>query len=334
VGARFGLVMKSRLLGRSGLMVSEVGFGAWAIGGSWGPVDEADANAALDAAIAAGVTFIDTADVYGDGRSERLVAAACQRSGRPIVVATKIGRRGPLEVASYRPENLLAWVDRCRENLERETLDLVQLHCPPTDVYYHPEIFAAMDDLVASGRVAHYGVSVERVEEGLKAIEYPGVETVQIIYNIFRQRPARLFFPEAARRQVGIIVRVPLASGLLTGKLRPETRFHPDDHRSFNRHGEQFDAGETFAGVDYATGLAAVEEIRALLPDGVPMAAFALRWILMSSAVSTVIPGARNAEQARANAAAAALPPIDAETMKRLADLYGERIAPLVDQRW
>ena len=324
-----------RTLGRTGRQVSEIGFGAWQIGGDWGEVDEESALATLNAAADAGVTFFDTADVYGDGRSERLVGRLLrERSGERLTVATKMGRRLDQTVENYSPEHFRAWNDRSRENLGVETLDLVQLHCPPTDLYYHPEVFADLDAMVGEGRIAAYGVSVERVEEALKAIEYPGVATVQIIFNPFRQRPAGVFFAEAARRGVGVIVRVPLASGLLSGKYTRETTFGADDHRTFNRAGEAFDVGETFAGVPFEVGLDAVEELRLLVPDGATLAQLALRWILMHDAVSTVIPGARSPDQARANAAAADLPPLDAAAMDRVAKVYAERIAPHVHQRW
>ncbi len=327
--------MRQRRLGRTGRLVGEVGFGAWAIGGDWGEVTDADALAALHGAAEAGVTFYDTADVYGDGRSEQLIGRfRRERADDELVVATKMGRRAPLDLGEYTPEHFAAWVDRSRENLGQDRLDLVQLHCLPTDVYYRPEIFAALDELVATGAVAAYGVSVERVEEALKAIEYDGVATVQIIHNIFRQRPAEQFFPAALARGVGVIVRVPLASGLLTGKLDASTTFAEDDHRRYNRHGEAFDVGETFAGVDYATGLEVVEELRALVPEGASLAQLALRFILMEDAVSTVIPGARNPEQARANAAAADLAPLADDTMAAIRRLYAERVRPLVHQRW
>jgi aryl-alcohol dehydrogenase-like predicted oxidoreductase len=291
--------------------------------------------ATLHAAADAGVTFFDTADVYGDGRSERLVGRLLrERAGEPLTVATKMGRRLEQTVANYSPAHFRAWNDRSRENLGVETLDLVQLHCPPTDLYYHPEVFADLDAMVEEGRIAAYGVSVERVEEALKAIEYPGVATVQIIFNAFRQRPAGVFFAEAARRGVGVIVRVPLASGLLSGRYTRATTFGADDHRTFNRGGEQFDVGETFAGVPYEVGLDAVEELRSLVDGDVALAQLALRWILMHDAVATVIPGARSPEQARANAAAAELPPLDAAAMERIAAVYAERIAPHVHQRW
>jgi aryl-alcohol dehydrogenase-like predicted oxidoreductase len=324
--------MLTRTLGR-GPAVSAIGFGAWQIGADWGDVDEDTALETLRAAVDAGVTFFDTADVYGDGRSERLIGRLLrERDG--LFVATKMGRRAPLDPDEYTLENFDAWTARSCENLGVETLDLVQLHCPPTDVYYRPEVFAALDELVRRGRIARYGVSVERVEEALKAIEYPNVATVQIIFNAFRQRPAGVFFAEAARRGVGVIVRVPLASGLLSGNYTRETTFGADDHRTFNRRGEQFDVGETFAGVPFEEGLDAVEALRPLVPGDATLAQFALRWILMHDAVSTVIPGARSPEQARANAAAADLPPLDDATLERVAAVYEQRIAPHVHQRW
>src|SRR4051812_36037860 len=327
--------MRTRTLGKTRREVSEVGFGAWQIGADWGSVGEDEALATLHAAADAGVTFFDTADVYGDGRSERLVGRLLrERASEPITVATKMGRRLDQTVANYSPEHFREWNDRSRANLGIDTLPLVQLHCPPTDLYYHPAVFEELEAMVAEGRIEAYGVSVERVEEALKAIEYPNVATVQIIFNPFRQRPVGLFFAEAARRGVGVIVRVPLASGLLSGKYTRETTFGPDDHRTFNRHGESFDVGETFAGVPFEAGLDAVEALRPLVPEGASMAQFALRWILMHDAVSTVIPGARNPEQARANAAAASLAPLDASVMAQVAAVYEQRIAPYVHQRW
>ena len=329
-------MMKTRTFGRAGRKVSEIGFGAWAIGGSWGEVEETDAAAALEAALDAGVTFIDTADVYGDGRSERIVAKVLKGRGRPdVFVATKAGRRLPAQaVAGYTYENLSGWIDRSLKNLEVETLDLVQLHCPPTDLYYHPEAFDALDRLKREGKIRDYGVSVERIEEGLKAIEYPGVVSVQIIFNIFRQRPAGLFFDVAKARGVAVIARVPLASGLLTGKLTANSTFAASDHRQFNRHGEAFDVGETFSGVPYEVGLAAVERIRPLVKGDATMAQVALRWILMFDAVTAAIPGAKNAAQARANAEAAELAPLSDADMKALQAVYDEDIRPYVHQRW
>jgi aryl-alcohol dehydrogenase-like predicted oxidoreductase len=326
--------MRHRPLGKTGLQVSEIGFGAWAIGGDWGDIDDEKSLQALHAAADAGVTFFDTADVYGDGRSERLIARFRKERREKIVVATKAGRRAPLDLKEYTVENFGAWIDRSRENLDVDRLDLVQLHSLPTDIYYHPEIFEAMDSFVQDGRIASYGVSVERVEEGLKAIEYPNVATVQIIYNLFRQRPAERFLSAARERNVGVIVRVPLASGLLTGKFNRDTQFSATDHRNFNRHGESFDVGETFSGVDYETALEVVEELRVLVPAKATMAQMALRWILMNDGVSTVIPGAKTPEQAQSNAAAAELPELPSSSMDRIETLYRERIAPLVHQRW
>ncbi|WP_027214096.1 aldo/keto reductase [Burkholderia sp. WSM2232] len=327
--------MKERKFGHAEKSVSEIGFGAWAIGGSWGDVAESDAKAALHAALDSGTTFIDTADVYGDGRSERIIADVLkERSGPRPFVATKAGRRLDPHVAQgYTAANLNAFVDRSLKNLEMERLDLVQLHCPPTEVYYRPEVFDAMDRMVAAGKISSYGVSVEKVEEGLKAIEYPGVKSVQIIYNIFRQRPAR-FIQEARERGVAVIVRVPLASGLLTGKMTRETTFAANDHRLFNRNGEAFDKGETFAGVPYDVALEAVDEIRSLVPQNATMAQFALRWILMNDGVTTVIPGAKNAAQAKANAEASELPPLTDSAMEVLRALYLQKIAPFVHQQW
>jgi len=328
--------MNTRTFGRTGWQVSEIGFGAWAIGGSWGNVSEDDARDALRAALEAGTTFIDTADVYGDGRSERIIRdVLASWNGPRSIVATKAGRRLSPHVASgYTRENLEAFIDRSLVNLGVERLDLVQLHCPPTEVYYRPEVFEALDAIAAKGKIKHYGVSVEKVEEALKAIEYPNVVSVQIIFNIFRQRPAELFFREAKARNIGVIVRVPLASGLLTGKLTRESTFAPDDHRNFNRHGEAFDVGETFAGVPYEVALDAVEAIRPLVPAQTTMAAFALRWILMHDAVSVVIPGAKSRAQAEANAAAATLPPLDPSTLQALRQIYEQKIAPHVHHRW
>jgi aryl-alcohol dehydrogenase-like predicted oxidoreductase len=327
--------MNYRRFGKTGWQVSEIGFGAWQIGASWGDVSEADAAAALNAAIDGGLTFIDTADVYGDGRSERIIASVLKHRSEDIRVVSKAGRRLPAQSADgYTRENLTGWIERTLKNLEIETLDLVQLHCPHPDVYYRPEVFGYLDDLVTAGKIRHYGVSVERVEEAVKAVEYPGVVSVQMIFNIFRQRPAERFFALAKEKDVAILARVPLASGLLTGKLSRQSIFSADDHRSFNRHGEAFDVGETFAGVPYEVGLEAVEALRPLVPAGVTMAQFALRWILMFDAVSVVIPGARNAAQAGGNVAASALEPLPAEVMDKVADIYARLIKPHVHQRW
>ncbi len=328
--------MRSRPFGRTGLTVGEIGFGAWAIGAAWGTVDDDQSVAALHAALDAGLDFIDTADVYGDGHSERLIARVLkERGGQRPFVATKAGRRLPKqEVAGYTAQNLQEWIDRSRRNLEVETLDLLQLHCPPTDAYYNPELFEHLERLVERGAIARYGVSVERVEEALKAIEYPNVASVQIIFNMFRLRPAQLFFAEAQRRGVAVIARVPLASGLLSGKFRADTRFEDSDHRKFNRNGEAFDVGETFSGVPYEVGLAAVEKLRPLVPEGATLAQLALRWILMHEAVSVVIPGAKNPQQALANLAAADLPAPSDEVMAAVAEVYEQDIKPYVHQRW
>jgi aryl-alcohol dehydrogenase-like predicted oxidoreductase len=338
--------MQYRVLGRTGMSVSTISFGAWAIGGSWG-VDDEESMRTLHAAIDSGVNFIDTADVYGDGRSERLVARLRrERPGETIHVATKAGRRLPVQTREgYSRGNLAGWIDRSLRNLETETIDLLQLHCPPSAVFGDAAVYAILDDLVTAGKIRHYGVSVERVDEALDAIRHPGVKTVQIIFNMFRLKPAEQFFPEAAKRQVGILARVPLASGLLTGKLTAASQFADDDHRKFNRDGEAFDKGETFSGVPYDVGLAAVEELRALLRPGLPaeapgakagetLAQLALRWTLMFDAVTCAIPGARTPEQARSNAAAADLPSLDRKTMDAVRDIYDRRIRGPVHQHW
>ncbi|WP_437618475.1 aldo/keto reductase [Sorangium sp. So ce1151] len=327
--------MEYRSLGRTGLRVSSVSFGAWAIGGTWGDVDDKESLAALHRAADRGVNFFDTADVYGDGRSEQLLARLRRERREEIVIATKAGRRlDAYDVASYSEQNLTAFVERSLKNLETEALDLLQLHCPPTDVYYRPAVFDALDRLVKAGKIRFYGVSVERVEEALKAIEYPGVQSVQIIYNVLRQRPAELFFPEAKRRQVGILARLPLSSGLLTGKMSAATTFAADDHRNFNREGAAFDKGETFSGVDYNLGLAVVEELRPLVPAGVSMAAWTMRWILMEDAVTCVIPGAKRPDQVDQNTSAADLPALPQETMAKIREIYDRRLRPAVHQLW
>lgn len=327
--------MNYRPFGRTGWQVSEIGFGAWAIGSEWGHVSEEDALDALRAAIKAGVNFIDTADVYGDGRSERLVGKVIKELPEKIYVATKAGRRlSPHTAEGYNRENLTAFVERSLTNLGVERLDLLQLHCPPTQVYYMPEVFGVLDDMIQTGKLQYYGVSVEKVEEALKAVEYPNVQSVQIIFNIFRQRPAERFFPLAEEKRVGILARVPLASGLLSGKMSRDTQFDESDHRKYNRRGEFFDVGETFSGVDFETGLAAVEELRALIPTGASMAQFALRWILMHPAVSLAIPGAKNPRQAQDNAAAVSLPALDEPAMRAIRGIYERRIREQVHQRW
>ncbi len=327
--------MQYRTLGRTGWKVSDISFGAWAIGGAWGTVSDAESLAALHAAVDAGVNFIDTADVYGMGRSERLIAQLKRERKDEIIVATKAGRRlSPHTADGYNRENLSGFIEDSLKNLATDCLDLVQLHCPPWEVYYRPELFGVLDDLVQAGKIRYYGVSVEKVEEALKAIEYPNVQTVQIIFNCLRQRPAELFFGEAKRRKVGILARVPLASGMLSGKLRRDSQFDKDDHRNFNRHGQAFDVGETFSGVDYGVALDAVEEIRKLLPPGVSMAQFALRWILMFDAITCAIPGGKRPEQVRENCAASDLPPLTPQVMNAVRDLYDRRIRRLVHARW
>jgi aryl-alcohol dehydrogenase-like predicted oxidoreductase len=327
--------MQYRELGRTGWKVSAVSFGAWAIGGAWGSVKDDESLAALHRAVELGVNFFDTADVYGDGRSERLLAQLRRQHRETITIATKAGRRlDPHVAAGYNRENLTAFVERNLMNLETETLDLLQLHCPPTEVYYMPEVFGVLDDLVKAGKVRYYGVSVEKVEEALKAIEYPNVQSVQIIFNMFRQRPAELLFEQARKRKVGILARVPLASGMLTGKLKPDNAFAPDDHRAFNRQGEAFDRGETFSGVDYEVGLHAVDELKAIQPAGMSMAQFALRWILMFDAVTCAIPGAKRPAQAEENFTAADLAPLTEETMAQARSIYDRNIRNLVHQSW
>lgn len=328
--------MRTKEFGRTGRKVSEIGFGAWAIGAAWGKVNDGEALAALHAALDTGVTFIDTADVYGDGHSEQLIARVLkERGGERPFVATKAGRRLEQQsVEGYSVENLNTWIDRSLKNLQTESLDLVQLHCPPTDLYYHPEVFERLDRLVEQGKIRNYGVSVERVEEALKAIEYPGVVSVQIIFNAFRQRPIEHFFAQAQEKKVAIIARVPLASGLLSGKFKKDTRFESNDHRLFNRNGEAFDVGETFSGVPYEVGLEAVEKIRPLVSGDTTMAKFALRWILMFDAITVAIPGARNPDQARSNAEAADLPRIPQGAMQEINSIYDSFIKQYVHQRW
>ncbi len=328
--------MEYRPLGRTGWNISEIGFGAWGIGGdAWGSTDDKASLAALNRAIDLGVNFIDTADVYGDGHSEQLIAQVRKERREQIIIATKAGRRlNPHTAEGYNRQNLTSFVERSLKNLETEALDLLQLHCPPSEVYDMPEVFGILDDLVKQGKIRFYGVSVERVDEALKAITYPNVQSVQIIFNMFRLKPAEQFFAAAREHRVGILARVPLASGLLTGKLRPQTQFAPNDHRNYNRHGEAFDQGETFSGVDYETGLQAVEALRPLVPQGATMAQFALRWILMFPEVTTAIPGAKNPQQAEDNVHAAALPPLSNETMRRVQEVYDTYIRAQVHHRW
>jgi aryl-alcohol dehydrogenase-like predicted oxidoreductase len=313
--------------------VGVIGLGAWQLGADWGSVSEDDAHATLQAAADAGVTFFDTADVYGDGRSEKVIGAFVK--DRPgITVATKMGRRVPQEPSAYTLDNFRAWTDRSRANLGVDTLDLVQLHCPPTPVFSTDAVYDALDTLVQEKRIAAYGVSVEKVDEALAAIERPGTASVQIILNAFRLKPLERVLPAAAEAGVGIIARVPLASGLLSGRYDEHTTFGADDHRNFNRHGAAFDVGETFSGVDFGTGLEAVRRLKPLVPAGATMAQFALRWIVDQSGVTVVIPGARNPEQARGNAAAAGLAPLDEATQQAVRDVYEELIRPEVHDKW
>jgi aryl-alcohol dehydrogenase-like predicted oxidoreductase len=324
-----------RELGRTGRSVSAVGFGAWAVGGSWGRADDAESMAALHRSLDLGVNFFDTADVYGDGRSERLLGRLRRERREPFLIATKAGRRlSPHTAEGYNRANLTAFVERSLENLGAESIDLLQLHCPPTAVYDRPEVFDILDGLAKTGKIRHYGVSVETVDEALRALAHPNVISIQIIFNLFRIRPAETFFVEAKRRRVGVLARVPLASGLLTGKMNASTVFEPDDHRAFNRKGEAFDRGETFSGIDYETGLAAAEELKKHLPPGVSLARFALRWILMFDAVSTVIPGARRPAQAEENASAAGLPPLTEAQMKSCREIYDRFIRSQVHHLW
>lgn len=328
-------IMNYRELGRTGWKISDISFGAWAIGGAWGAVDDKDSLAALHAALDAGVNFFDTADVYGDGRSERLLAKLKKERSEKFHIATKAGRRLREQTPEgYSRENLTTFVERSLRNLDADALDLLQLHCPPMEVYYMPEVFDVLDDLVKKGKLRHYGVSVEKVEEAIKAIEFPNVQSVQIIFNLFRQRPADFFFELARKRRVGILARVPLASGLLTGKITRDSKFAKDDHRAFNRKGEAFDRGETFSGVDLKAGLSAVEQLKKLVPKNATLTQLALRWILEFPAVTCAIPGAKRPEQVMENAGASDLPPLSAETMKKIRALYDEDIKPLVHQYW
>jgi aryl-alcohol dehydrogenase-like predicted oxidoreductase len=327
--------MEYRELGRTGWKVSAISFGGWAIGSTWGQVDDKESMAALHRCLDLGVNFFDTADVYGDGHSEQLLARLRKERREPFYIATKAGRRLPVhEAAGYNRENLTAFVERSLKNLAVETIDLLQLHCPPVAVFYMPEVFGILDDLTRAGKLRHYGVSVEKVEEALIAMEHPGVQTIQIVFNMFRQRPSELFFGEARRRRVGILARLPLSSGMLTGKLTRESRFAADDHRAFNRQGAAFDRGETFSGVDFETGLKAVEELRPFVPAGATPGQMALRWILMFPEVTCAIPGGKRPSQVEENIAAASLPPLSRETMAGIAAVYDRRIRPLVQQRW
>nr|WP_165988617.1 aldo/keto reductase [Streptomyces sp. YIM 98790] len=327
--------MEQRAISRAGRKVSVVGLGTWQLGADWGEVSERDAMAVLDAAAESGVTFFDTADVYGDGRSEQLIAAYLRnRPDAGIMVATKMGRRAEQVPENYVLDNFRAWTDRSRENLGTDTLDLVQLHCPPTPVFSSGEVYDALDTLVDEERIAAYGVSVETCDEALAAIARPGTASVQIILNPFRLKPLERVLPAAREAGVAIIARVPLASGLLSGRYSTDTRFAPDDHRSYNRHGEAFDQGETFSGVDFAIGVEAAREFARFAPEGASSAQTALRWIIQQPGVTTVIPGARSPEQARANAAAATLPPLPEATLEAVRELYDRLIRAQVHHRW
>ena len=328
--------MEHRELGRTGWRISTISYGAWAIGGdAWGATDDAESMRSLHRAIDLGVNFIDTADVYGDGHSERLIGRLRRERKEEIIVATKAGRRLDPHVAEgFTRKNLAAFVERSLRNLDTDAIDLLQLHCPPPDVYDMPEVFGILDDLVADGKLRFYGVSVERVEEALRAARHPNVQSIQIIFNMFRHKPAEELFPVVRQKQIGILARVPLASGLLSGKLRRESAFAATDHRSYNRNGERFDMGETFSGVDYDTGLDAVEELRALVPVGASLSQLALRWILMFPEVTAAIPGARSVQQTDDNARAADLPPLSDAAMQRVRDVYDRSIRPLVHHRW
>lgn len=327
--------MKYRTLGKTGLKVSEIGYGAWSLGADWGNVSEEQAMQTLQGVMDAKINFVDTADVYGNGRSEKIIAKYKLQTKTPFYVATKAGRRLHPHIASeYTKENLFGFVKRSLDYLQTDRLDLLQLHCPPTEVYYRPEVFEVLDEMIKKKMIRHYGVSVEKVEEALKAIEYPNLSTVQIIFNIFRQRPMELFFKEAIKKNIGIIVRVPLASGMLTGRITKRSKFPANDHRQYNRHGEAFDVGETFAGVDFKTGLEAVEKLKKIKPKNFTMSQFALKWILTQKAVSTVIAGGKSPSQVLENSKASDLPSIDNKTLKDIEIIYDKTIKPLVHHRW
>ena len=327
--------MNYRTLGRTGWKVSEISFGAWAIGGTWGTVDDKESLAALHKALDLGVNFFDTADVYGDGRSEQLLAKLKKERSKEFHIATKAGRRlDPHTAAGYNKKNLTSFIERSLKNLNTEAIDLLQLHCPPTEVYYNPEVFDVLDNLVKDGKLLNYGVSVEKVEEALKAIEFPNVKTIQIIFNMFRQRPADLFFEQAKKKQVGVLARVPLSSGMLTGKFTKDSRFEDDDHRKFNRNGEDFDKGETFSGVDYNLSLKAVDELKTVCPEVMTLTQFALKWILMFDAVTCAIPGAKRESQAAENISSSGLPALSQKTMDDVKSIYNRYIKENVHHLW
>jgi len=328
--------MQYRLLGKTGWNVSTISFGAWAIGGdAWGNVDDKVSLSALHTALDNGINFFDTADVYGDGRSERILKKLRKESSKEFYIATKAGRRlNPHTAAGYNKKNLTRFVNRSLKNLAMDSLDLVQLHCPPQDVYYMPEVFGVLDDLVKDGKIKHYGVSVERVEEALKAIEYDNVQSIQIIFNIFRQRPSELFFKEAKKKKVGIIARLPLSSGMLTGKFSMKTKFAKNDHRNFNRQGKAFDKGETFSGVDYKKSLSAVNLLDEARPKNMNLSVFALKWILMHPEVSCVIPGMKNKIQITDNVSVFKYPKLSKAAMKNVKGIYDEHIKESVHHLW
>jgi len=327
--------MKYRIFGKTNWKVSEVGLGTWALGGGWGRVSESDAIGVLEKAMERGINFFDTADVYGDGKSEQLIGQVLKSTDQKIYVATKFGRRLDPHVSSgYTKDNLERFLDRSLGNLGIDTIDLIQLHCPPIDLYYKPEVFEALDSFVEQGKIQHYGVSVEKVEEGLKAIEYPGVVSVQIIFNIFRQRPSELFFEQCKKKNIAVIARVPLASGLLTGKMSLATKFPEDDHRNYNRQGKFFDVGETFSGVNFEIGLKAVEELKGIRPDDISFVQMALKWILMHSEVSCVIPGAKNTKQLEENISTSELTDLDPDVLKGIKTVYENFVKPTVHHRW
>lgn len=327
--------MNYRTLGRTGWKVSEISFGAWAIGGTWGNVDDNESLAALNKALDLGVNFFDTADVYGDGRSEQLLAKLKKERSEEFHIATKAGRRlNPHTAEGYNKKNLTSFIERSLKKLNTEAIDLLQLHCPPTEVFYNPEVFGILDDLVKEGKLLNYGVSVEKIEEALKAIEFPNVKTVQIIFNMFRQRPADLFFEQAKKKQIGILARVPLSSGMLTGKFTKDSKFEDDDHRKFNRNGEDFDKGETFSGVDYNLSLKAVEELKAVCPKGMSLTQFALKWILMFDAVTCAIPGAKRPIQAEENISASDFPALSEQSMNDVKSIYEKYIKKNVHHLW
>jgi len=327
--------MNYRPLGKTGFKVSEVSLGTWQLGADWGNIEKDKAFEILRTAVDNGVNFFDTADVYGDGRSEQIIGEFLKRTKPKMIVATKAGRRlKPHTAEGYTKSNIKKFIERSLKNLQKDSLDLLQLHCPPTSVYYKPEVFAALDEFKSQGLIKHYGVSVEKIEEAIKAMQYPGVETVQIIFNIFRQRPNELFFDLARKNKIGIISRVPLASGLLTGKFNKSTQFAKTDHRNYNRKGSAFDVGETFAGVDFSTGLAAVEELKKMKPAVYSMPQFAIRWILDHKEVSCVITGASKPEHIIDNAQASRLKPLNKTNANKIKKLYEAKIKASVHQRW